>query len=192
MTLYDEMKKVVSAAKTWSRADDTSRERREKRLRNAVERYVAAERKAKDQEADRRLRERAAEEGEWVDGAGKRTPLTELDGKHLYHIRRKIRVDSPHHDGICEEIRRRAEACEHPVVWADGVPYVYERRVQNGDEAKLSFRNVLTRKLEHVEEDREGFVTAWSGYMGHGLTGDMARTLHEAAAAMLPIEDPKA
>lgn len=189
MNLVDEMKKVVRAAKTWSRADDTNRERREKRLRNAVERYVAAEEKVKELQEDQAMRAQAASEGVWVDAEGNRTPLVELDGKHLYHIRRKIMVDSPHHDGICEEVGRRAEACEHEVVWVDGIPFVYERRVRNGDEEKLSFRNVLTRKLEHVEVDREGFVVAWTGYMGHGLTGDMARGLHEAASAMLPIED---
>ena len=169
---------VVNAAKAWHRADDTNRERREKRLHKMVENYLDAEATRKAKLKDRDLHAEAAAKDVWVDGDGKETAYTKLDGNHLFHIRKKLHVDAESYDGICSEIQRRAPGPE--ILWATGIPFSYEKTTQNGDQAKVSFRNVLTRKLEHIEIDRENFVVAWSGYMHHGLSGDQARTLYEA------------
>ena len=169
---------VVNAAKSWHRADDSNREKRERRLHQMVERYLKVEGERTAKAKDRNRHAVAAEQNVWLDGDGKPTPYMELEGKHLYNIRKKLRVDADSYEGICSEIERRAPGAD--VLWATGIPFRYVTTVQNGDQAKVSFRNVLTNKMESIEVDRDGFVIAWSGYMHHGLSGDQARALYDA------------
>lgn len=190
MTLHDHMEKVVKAAKTWSKADDSNCEHREERLRKAVARYVDAEKKAKARVAEKSRHRTAAALKVWIDADGNETPYAELTGTHLYNIRRRIRIDSVHHDGIWHEVRRRASASEHAPLWGEGVPFVYVRSLRVGDDRKLSFRNVLTKEMVHVTEDMFGEVIQWSEHRGHGITGKAARELHQESRGRTPIGEP--
>lgn len=179
-SLENEALNVVNAAKAWHRADDSNRERREKRLHQMVENYRKAEVERNERAKGPKAHREAATESVWVDSDGNRTPYTELEAKHLFNIRRRLKVEDEHFDGITAEIQRRAGLVEGEVVWTEGIPFVYEKSLPSGDEQKVSFRNLLTRKLEHLRVTSEGNLRDWSHFGRHGLTSDQAYALCNA------------
>lgn len=172
---------LINAAKAWERRDEENSEEREKRLAKAVVRYVDLEDERKARNKKRSVHNAAEKAKTWIAADGKETAYVDLEGKHLYNIRKTIAVDSGHHDGICEEISRRAGLAGIGIIWAEGIPFVWEKIVRNGDQPKISFRNILTRQLQHIEVDRSGFVVAWSSFRGHGLSRNQAFALYEGA-----------
>lgn len=188
MGLENEAMNVVNAAKAWHRADDSNRERREKRLHQMVENYRKAEIERNERAKGPKAHREAATESVWIDTDGNRTPYSELEGKHLFNIRRKLKVDHQHFDGIVAEVQRRADRVvgagsklrEEDVIWTEGIPFTYEKSLPSGDEQKVSFRNLLTRKLEHLRVDAEGHLKDWSHFGRHGLTSDQAYALCHA------------
>lgn len=178
--LENEAMNVVNAAKAWTRADDSNRERREKRLHQMVENYRKAEIERNERAKGPKVHREAATESVWVDGDGNRTPYSELEAKHLFNIRKRLKVEDEHFDGIAAEVQRRADLVDEDVIWAEGIPFVYEKSLPSGDEQKVSFRNILTRKLEHLRVDAEGHLKDWSHFGRHGLTSEQASALCNA------------
>jgi len=183
---------LVNAAKAWHRADDSNLERREKRLHQMVENYLQAEKDRRGRMSYAEAFTQAAAEKAWLDGDGVFTSYTELEGKHLYNIRRKIHVEHEHFDGICEEVQRRAneadkarhaatQAFSGGIIWADAIPFLYEKAEEIGDGKKISFRNVLNKKLDHIEVkwniDGGWTIISMTGFQGKGLSTEQGHAL---------------
>ena len=179
---------LVNAAKAWHRADDENRERREKTLHKMVDNYLQAEQDRRGRMSFSEAFTQAAADKAWLDGDGVFTSYTELEGKHLYNIRRKVHVEHEHFDGICEEVQRRADEADKArhaatqafsggLIWAEGIPFLYEKSADIGDRLKISFRNVLNKKLDHIEVDPKWTIVSMTGFRGKGLTTDQGHAL---------------
>lgn len=180
MSLKDKRNYVVNCAKSWFRATPENVDLREHKLRGAVEGLLKAEHEVKAKKTALGEFHDAAQRGMWRDAEGTETPYTKMEDSHLYHVRVMLtgKLDHPHYDNLCVEIERRVELIQpilkEKVAWAKGIPFMHETTTLHGEEYKVTYRNFLTKKREHVEVQRNGTLVAWSNFRGHGLKREHA------------------